>query len=123
MENNNLTPEQKQAAVQQVAKTKQSNPVYSILFLLGLVIIATCLMVYNLSTLPNTPDRIVAPQKSDLDMCLDLAGQTYSTAWDKECRVEGGTGGLSCKINVAQATLLDNRYTSDKNDCYHQYPQ
>lgn len=75
----------------------------------------------------NTSTNVAAPepQKSQKEMaleaCLILAGKNYSDNWDKACKDQGKAA--DCKLVSVQATVIDNRHTSDKNDCYHAFPQ
>jgi len=64
-------------------------------------------------------------KQAALQFCLSTAQDTYSQDWNTECIAEGGAEneGLNCKINIAQATLLDNRLQDAKDNCYHTYPQ
>lgn len=86
-----------------------------------LIIFAFIVFLYFISTSSSGTDA----NQAALQSCLTTAQDTYSQNWEKECIAEGGDGGLglNCKINVIQANLLDNRFESAKNDCYHAYPQ
>ena len=65
-----------------------------------------------------------AGQQENLQNCLVQADNTYNTAFEAECVAEGDVNtGPSCKININQATLLDNRHQDAISNCYLAYPQ
>ena len=95
----------------------KSNKVAIIIFFIFLGLVAFFIFLSASSSGNND-------KQAALQSCLTTAQNTYNRNWEKECAAEGDPGiDSNCKINITQATLLDNRLQSAKNDCYNAYPQ
>lgn len=58
--------------------------------------------------------------KTLLDICLRVAGESYSSFWNSECAILGL--GDDCKLPTWNANRVDEQEEKDRAECYKRYP-
>jgi len=73
------------------------------------------------STTTPTPTYQEPTQADKLQACINLADSNYSQEWNRTCKERGLQA--DCKLPATLASVIDQRNTASKNDCYNAFPQ
>ena len=101
--------------------------IVSISFLIVALAIAYYFVIYlpqKDATARQAQQEYRKQQQADLNNCLSAAETDYNANWVSACKTSGlNNTGPDCSLPSSVADGIDQYRTSEKNDCFKQYPQ